>query len=286
MTHNELSKKIKDCVKSLSSLPLPAKVKMDVCGGASANPSDLTYLISLDPVLTGRLIQLFNSAFGPLSRIPSPVQFVTMLGVNTVKNLVINAAPAPVLPKGVNPEGLNLDNFRLHSLCTGIISRFLAKEQGIDISLHEEYFTAGLLHDIGKMVLDSASPADYALALQASLREKKPLYLAEESLLGINHCGAGEIMAALWKPGKPVADVIARHHQTDFYSGENANILCTVAIANYFSSVNEAGFSVKPDGEKPGRKIWDTAGIKEDSFEKIKDFVLPEIEKSRKFLRF
>jgi len=287
MTHRSIKFLIESYIKDMPSLPVSVGKVMEICDSQSVNPSDLNKVISLDPVLTGKLLKLINSAYyGLSSHVTSLVKAITMLGINTVKNLALSTAILGTLPKNKNHYGLNMEGFWRHCLCVGVTSKLLAVKQGVDPKYHQEYFTAGLLHDIGKIPLSAALDSDYMHTVSTADSEHKPLVYVENESLGINHCAAGEMIAKEWKLyNSPIADVISWHHDISNYYGENMHILCSVAIANYFSVAYDVGFSGNRKPIKPDKKIWDTAGLKEDSFEDLKEKVSLEIEKAKIFLK-
>jgi putative nucleotidyltransferase with HDIG domain len=251
----------------------------------NASPADLNYVISLDPVLVGRLLHLLNSAYYGLNHhVTSLVRAIIMLGINTVKNFALSSAVLGNLPINKNNKGLNIKGFWQHSLCVGVTAKLLAKKKKADLEIAEEYFTAGLLHDIGKIPLSAVLSSEYLLTVGNAEREKKTLFAEENSSLGINHCEAGAMIANAWKFEGPVADVVIHHHNLAGYSGNNRNIIYDVAIANYFALINETGFAGDRNPEKPAPEIWKAAGIKESAFEEIKETVHLEIEKAKVFL--
>jgi HD-like signal output (HDOD) protein len=286
MTHNNLSVKIESYIKNMPSFPVSVRKVMEICGNTSVNPSDLNKVISLDPVLTGKILQLVNSAYYGLGcRVTSLVKAITMLGINTVKNLALSTAILGALPKNKKHKGLNMEAFWRHCLCVGVTSKLFAAGQGVDPKYHQEYFTAGLLHDIGKIPLDAVLASDYAHTVSAAELEHKPLFNAENENLGINHCVSGGMIAGAWNLYSPVADVIIWHHDISNYSGENLHILCNAAIADYFSIVYDAGFSGNRKPVMPDNSIWKTACLNKDSFESLKEKVSLEINKAKIFLK-
>ncbi|MDR0487542.1 MAG: HDOD domain-containing protein [Treponema sp.] len=286
MTHDNLSRSISEYIKAIPSLPTSAGKVLEICNSTHVNPADLNHVISLDPVLVGRLLNLLNSAYYGLgSHISSLARAIIMLGINTVKNLTLSTAILGTLPINKDRKGLDMEGFWQHSLCVGIVARLLAKKQGTDSKFIEDYFTAGLLHDIGKIPLNAALSADYLLVVTDAEQEQKPLVNQESKILGVNHCEAGAMIAEAWKLEGPVADAIGYHHSLDRYSGSNAGILYNVAIADYFSSSNEIGFAGNRYPEKPESKIWDVSGVRESDFEKLKEMVNSEIEKAKIFLK-
>jgi putative nucleotidyltransferase with HDIG domain len=285
VTHNKIREKIESFIYDMPSLPVSAKKVLEICNNTNVNPADLSKVISFDPVLTGRLLQLINSAFYSFnSRITSLVKAITMLGTNTVKNLTLSAAILGTLPKNKVVNGLNMEGYWHHSLCVGVTSKLLAAKQGVDTRFHQEYFTAGLLHDIGKVSLNAVLPEEYMRTIEIADSDHKPLFIAENENLGINHCTAGEIIADAWKFDSPVSDVISFHHSIGEYNSEYLHIIYNVAAADYFSSVNDIGFAGNRNPKKPDNASWKIIGINEDSFEELKDKVFREIEKAKIFL--
>jgi putative nucleotidyltransferase with HDIG domain len=285
VTQNKIHEKIESFIYDMPSLPVSAKKVLEICNNPNVNPSDLSKVISLDPVLTGRLLQLINSAFYSLSsRVTSLVKAITMLGINTVKNLTLSTAILSSLPKNKVIDGLNMEGYWHHSLYVGVTSRLLAAKQGVDPKFYHEYFTAGLLHDIGKIPLNAVLSQEYMRTIADADRERKPLFAAENENLGINHCTAGGMIADAWKIDSPVSDVISFHHSIDKYNGEYLHIIYNVIAADYFSAVNDVGFAGNMNPQKPGDAIWKIIGINENSFEELKDKVSHEIEKAKMFL--
>ena len=286
MSHGNLNRKIENYIGDIPSLPVSVSKVMEICNNRLARPSDLNRVISLDPVLTGRLLKLINSAYYGLgTHVTSLVKAITMLGINTVKNLALSSAILSTLPKNKRVHGLDMEGYWRHCLCVGVTSKFLAEKQGIDSRYQEEYFTAGLLHDIGKIPLNAVLSGEYLQAVTIADSEHKPLFEAENENFGINHSFTGTMIAGAWKLERPVTDVITYHHGIDGYSGDNLQIICNVAIANYFALVYEVGFSGDKKPVKPGKNTWKIVGIKEDSFEVLKEKIYGEIDKAKVFLR-
>ena len=197
----------------------------------------------------------------------------------------LSCAVLGTLPQNKDHKGLDMEGFWRHSLCVGVTAKMLAKKQGINTKLLEEYFTAGLLHDIGKIPLNAVLSAGYLQTITNADLGQMPLFSAENKILGINHCTSGEMISRAWKLEGPVADAIIYHHNPVEYSGGNKDILNNVVVANYLASANEIGFAGDRNPEKPAANIWSASGIKEDIFEKINKDVHEEIEKAEVFLR-
>lgn len=286
MIQNKLNAKIESYIREIPSLPVSVKKVMEICNSPSASPMELNQVISLDPVLTGRLLQLINSAYyGLNNHITSLIKAITMLGINTVKNLTLSTAILSTLPKNKKLNGLDMEGFWRHCLCVGVTSKLIAVKQGVELKNQQEYFTAGLLHDIGKVPLNSVLSTDYKNVISSADNEHKALVMAEDESLGMNHCSSGEMITKAWKLESPVSDVIIWHHNIDKYYGEYLHILYNVMAADYFSIIYDIGFSGNKNPLKPDNEIWKIIGLNENSFEELKEKVFKEIEKAKVFLK-
>ena len=283
---DNIRKKIENYINEMPSLSISVSKVMEICNGVSVNPADLNRVISLDPVLTGKLLKMINSAYyGLTTHVTSLIKAITMLGINTVKNLALSTAILSTLPKNKDLHGLDMEGYWRHCLCVGVTSKLIAVKHGVDPKYHQEYFTAGLLHDIGKIPLNAVVASQYMRIVSAADLGHKPLYIAENETLDINHCAAGEMVADSWKLDSPVHDVITWHHNVGEYSGNNTDILYIIEIANYFSHLHEVGFAGNRKPVRPDAKIWKKIGIKDDFLESIESTVFNEIEKAKIFLK-
>jgi putative nucleotidyltransferase with HDIG domain len=272
--------------------PFPATVNkvMEICRDVNTSPTDLTRVISLDPVLTGKVMQLVNSAYFGISReIISPFRAVVMLGMNTVKNLVLGATVMGAFGTRKNFRALNMDMFWKHSLGVGVIAKLIAQKRKIDKKLLEGYFIAGLLHDIGKIPLNSKFSDEYLTIIGMPENEPQPLFISEKQILGIDHAYVGNLIAEKWKLGEEISDTITYHHAPETFQGVQNDILFTVILSDHFANSSEIGFS----GNRYLRDIYPEVmryfgDDTELSFNNISAFngeVQQEIEKAQIFLK-
>jgi putative nucleotidyltransferase with HDIG domain len=283
---NDVSRKIDDYIKNMPSLPTSVAKVLEVCNNPQTSPADLNHVISLDPVLVGRVLKLINSAYYSLGQqVTSLVRAISMLGINTVKNLALSSSVVGNLAKNKAGTGLNMEGFWRHSLCVGVAAKAIAKKRGVDAKQLEEYFAAGLLHDIGKIPLNAVLANDYMLTVSSSDRERLSLVRSEDRTLGINHCSAGLMIVKAWKLEGAVGDAIVYHHNHPDYEGNFRDLLYTAILANRFALESEIGFSGDRHPEKPGPSIWEALNITPEIFEEISDGVNGEIEKAEVFLK-
>jgi putative nucleotidyltransferase with HDIG domain len=282
---NEAFESIEEYIKAMPSLPTTVSKVLEICNNPQTSPADLNHVISLDPVLVGKVLKLINSAYYSLGQqLTSLVRAVIMLGVNTVKNLALSSAVLDNLSNKKAFTALNMEGFWRHSLCVGVTAKLLAKKRGIDSKQLEEYFTAGLLHDVGKIPLNAVMEQKYVIAIGFSDHERLPLIQAEDRKLGINHCSAGAMIARAWKLEGTIGDVITHHHDCESYEGEHKDVLFSVAAANWFANTMEIGFSGDRFPNRLEQQVWDYLGIDRDTLTALDSQVNQEIERAQIFL--
>jgi HD-like signal output (HDOD) protein len=286
MEKQQLTMILQNYIHKLPPLsPTVGKI-LQVCNDPRTSPVDLNQVIGLDPVLMGKVMRLINSAYYSLpNQVTSLVRAIIMLGINTVKNLALSTAVLGSLGKQDNFQALNMEGFWRHSICTGVTAKMIAARRKVDSKLREEYFIAGLLHDVGKIPLNNRLSKLYLEAVSLTDREHLPLSESEARVLGIDHQEAGRLVIENWKLGASIGDVVTFHHRLAEYAGQYWDLLATVAAANYFANTFEIGFSGDryparlPDG------ILEKLGISLEYLEGIEEAVNGEIEKAQIFLK-
>jgi putative nucleotidyltransferase with HDIG domain len=277
---------IRAYVSKMPPLPITVAKVLEITNSPKTSPADLNQIISLDPVLMGKVMRLINSAYYSLpNQITSLVRAIIMLGINTVKNLALSTAILGNLGKASDFQALNMEGFWRHSISVGVTAKLMATRRNVDPKLREEYFIAGLLHDIGKIPLNNKLADEYVQAISHTDREHVPLYQSEEQILLVNHAVVGTLIIDNWRLGENLADAVAFHHSVEEYTGTHRDLVLTVAIANLFSNTFELGFSgdryPAPVPEEHLREV----GVDWDYLESIEDTVKAEIEKAQIFLK-
>lgn len=261
---------------------------LEICNNPAASPNDLNRIISLDPILTGQVLKLINSAYYSLpNRITSLTRAIIMLGINTVKNLVLGASILGSIgktKKSNNP--ISVDDFWAHSLCVGVTAKALAGFKGISRIELEEYFMVGLLHDLGVIPLSGRFPEDYAKVIETAASSGCSLFDAEDRILGINHCEVGDIIAEHWKLTDAMKMAIGYHHMPFRAEASSRQITKYVALANIYSKIFGMGVS-REQVEEGGIKdrLLSDIGISDDEVMGLYDKILAEIEKAKVFLQ-
>ncbi len=228
-------------IDKMPSLSTTVTKVLEVCNRQDVSPNDLNKIISLDPVLAGNVLKLINSAYYALpNQITSLTRAIIILGINTVKNLALSTAVVGAL-KGHNNPYLSMDKFWMHSICVGVAAKELAVLNKIPVSRREEYFLAGLLHDLGKIPMVHCFPEQYRQCLELCKTQILELHEAEQQIFGFNHSFYGEIIARKWKLNNAIISVMKYHHIPEKADEDHRLLISSVAIADLYANIFEIG---------------------------------------------
>jgi putative nucleotidyltransferase with HDIG domain len=174
---------------------------------------------------------------------------VARIGQRTLSDVLVRACAGPMLDRGLPPYALPRRVAWRHSATTSLAARGLA--QLLQAGGCEEAGIAGLLHDVGKMVLTSVVPEAAAEAVSIARSRRLPVWQAEELVFGFHHGAVGAALLRSWRLPDAVADAVAFHHQPS----ETTNRLATVihladAAANAVGAVGGGGACAQP--------VWDS----------------------------
>lgn len=234
MTPEARLKQIQLHIARMPSLSTTVAKVLEVCNNPYASPQELNRVISLDPVLTGQVLKLINSAYYSLpNRIGSLTRAIIMLGVNTVKNLVLATSVLAVFKNSKAGGGFAIDDYWAHCLCVGATTKEIARLKGVPPMEQEEYFVAGLLHDLGKLPMVACYADLYARAMQRCRQDPGlPLFEAERLEIGFDHCQVGWLIGAKWKLNDAMKHAIVHHHQPLAPGCQPGQLLFFVSLAN------------------------------------------------------
>jgi len=279
-------KKIKAYIVRMPSLSTTVVKVLETCNDPQASANDLQRVISLDPVLTGRVLKLINSAYFSLGKpISSLTRAIIMLGVNTVKNLALSFSILDNLKGKAENQFFSADDFWQHSLCVGVVAKALSTLIGVPVAAREEYFVAGLLRDLGKLPLRIEFPKEYYRICSNAASSQSSLYRSETRALGIDHGAVGGIIAKKWRLGATLVETLSNHHRPDACSDQNCEFVSTVELANQLAlrlNIGNAGDSLIDDSKMT--LLMGELGVDRNMLSDIEDDVPAEIERAKFFL--
>lgn len=200
-------------LKTIHKLPPLPTVVMELLASMTQEDLDidvLTRKIGKDQVLTAKTLKIANSTFYGLSRQVATVNdAIVVLGFQTIRNLVTTTAMVHGIVSD-HPGGFDVLCFWRHSIATATCANAMAMELGVYKNVA---YTAGLLHDIGRLVLATQFSAQYEVTMAYQREHDCDGLQAERATLGIDHMAVGEALAQHWRFPVEIQTAIAQHHQ-------------------------------------------------------------------------
>ncbi|HEX8404108.1 MAG TPA: HDOD domain-containing protein [Duganella sp.] len=204
-----------DVVRTLDDLPSLPAVVMELLNSIDQDDVDISVLakkVSYDQALTAKTLRLANSSlYGLQVKVTTIQQAITYLGFQTTRNLITAAAVTGCFAEGHCP-GFDHKAFWRHSIATAACAKVLARQ----MRFNQDYaFTAGLLHDIGRLVLVSCFPNQYSVTIAYRAEHDCYLLEAERKVLGVDHVDAGMALAEHWNFSDTMRLAIGGHHDPE-----------------------------------------------------------------------
>lgn len=261
-------------VRQLPSLPAVVVELIQALENDATSIDQIAEAIARDQSLVARALRVANSPFyGIQHKVASIHDAIVVLGFRAVGSLVTAASvtgyftPPPQVP-------FNLTQFWRHGIGTALCARALARLVKLDA---ETAFTAGLLHDIGVMLLLTTRPGHYADVLAHRDAEDCHLVEAEREVLGFDHAAAGAALASRWSFPREIVDAVALHHapQADPESGGQATLVDVVHLANILAHALDLGGAPQALVPPVDADAWRRMGLDGDALQSL----LPGIER-------
>lgn len=207
--------------------PLPEAIAevLTMLGQDGLHGASLARVVSRDPVLAGATLKLANSSFfGLAGRIGGMHDAITLIGVNAVRNMLLILGMRNALKP--TSDRFDTQGFWLHALETAAAARELARARGM---CGDEAFLAGLMHDLGKLLIACAAPEQFEAIEAHRLARSGICADAEAATGGIDHERAGELLAQAWRLPEVLACTMSRHHAP---VAADADLVHVVHLAN------------------------------------------------------
>jgi putative nucleotidyltransferase with HDIG domain len=233
-------------INKLPSLPAIYLKLNETLGSEDVCAKDVADVIAQDMAMTAKVLQMVNSAlFGMRREITGVTQAVTFLGMETVKSLALSAM---AFAQFRNPGLARLaSQLTTHSLQVGALARRMAKSSEFEGVTADDCFAAGLLHDIGKLVLADNRPEEFQAAMQNAKEKGLTAAAAETGTFGATHAEVGAYLLWLWGLPDCVTEAVAMHHKPEGTRG-GAMLAVHIADALVHNQANP-GFDAKAVGD-------------------------------------
>lgn len=256
-----------EIVKQIQDLPSLPAVVMELLTSIDQEDVDISVLakkVSQDQALTAKTLRFANSSFyGTQSKVTTIQQAIALLGVANVRNLITAAAISGSFPEN-QCAGFSFKGFWRHAMATAVCAQLLARH----VHVNPDYaFTAGLLHDIGRLVLVTRFPKHYADAI--AYRSEYDCYMleAERAVLGIDHVIAGHALAVHWHFSEIMQHAIVGHHEPE--NAGNGMLVSVVHVANSIAHALDLS-GIEDDLVPPVfLPAWNNLGLAEKIYQRV-----------------
>jgi HD-like signal output (HDOD) protein len=226
---------VQKLISQMRKLPSPPNLYFQIVAELQSPDSSLdkvSALISQDVVLSAKILQVVNSAvFGLQMQVVKPVDAVLYLGMETTKSVVLLAHTFSYFDK-VKTAEFSVDRLWRHSVTTGKFAEQIARSEGASVEVTGQSFTAGMLHDIGKLLLAANLPAEFKEMLNRAKADQLTFDQAERASLGVAHGELGACLLGIWGLPTAIVEAVALHHCPSQFLSKSFCPLTAVHVAN------------------------------------------------------
>jgi putative nucleotidyltransferase with HDIG domain len=233
------NKRLASIVGSMQQLPSLPKSCLEMREALADPTSDshrIARLVERDPAMSAKVLQLVNSAFFGVARNVSDINTaITYLGKSILENLVLSVEIFRIFRPAKPIPGFSLEELHVHAQLTAKMAGHVAGDQ----TIRGLAMVAGLLHDVGKLVLVEATAEHFARAIEGAKRENRPLFEIEEELTGVSHAEVGAYLLSMWGIPYLIVEAVAHHHHPERVACDKLDLPATVYFANWLAHDQE-----------------------------------------------
>lgn len=279
-------KKILEKISNLSSIPtLPSIIGQITCllQNPKTSAEELGRAITSDQALAAKVLKLVNSAFyGFPGRISTITHAIVILGFSTIKNVVLTASILDMFKKKSDNTDFDIEQFWVHSISCGAAAKSIARFT--DNKRKEECFIAGLIHDLGKILLYQYLPELFMETYTFSIRNKLLFYESELQLFKITHQEIGGTLAERWNLPQMLQQAIKYHHNPH-PAQEYFSTTSIVHCADILVRALDYGYGGDDQLPNMSETAWKSLNLDSIPASTLFDMVSDEIEKATVFVQ-
>lgn len=256
--HATSARELARLAQQVPALPLTFQRIQELVGNPTSSTPQLAEAVGADQGLVTRVLRLANSSFyGLATRVDTVTQAVSLIGMRQVRDLALATAVVDLFST-IPADVLDGRRFWEHALAVGIASRLLASKRGERET--ERHFVAGLLHDIGLVVMAQQHPEVVAANLGKANEARQPLTLIERRDLGYDHAEVGGCVIEHWRLPPTLVETTTHHHHL-LTSARHLHDCATVHLADVLVEALAHGSGGEPVVPPLDPPAWDVLGL-------------------------
>lgn len=255
-------------IRNLRTLPVIVMRIQEVASDSGATALQLAEVVAQDQATSAKVLNLANSAFYGFSRrIATIRQAVVVLGFDTIRSLALSVAVYETFAEPSGVASFDREAFWIHAISCGTASRIIAKE--LRFRDGGTFFSAGLLHDLGKMILDMHFSDHYRKVVAEMASTEQSARDVELAMLDIDHAEVGGLLAKQWKFPDVLINPIAFHHEPASANQDFLRETLVVHLGNILAKRMDLGMGHKTENEVPVDLVESHLNLDQDQIVRI-----------------
>ena len=269
-------------LERLPTLPTVCLRANELMTDPNSSATDIGSVIAHDQVIAAKLLGIVNSSFyGFRQRITTVTRAMTMIGFRGLKDLILTLGALPALRLDKSHENFNATAFWSHSVGVATCARSIAMT--LQMPNPEEAFTAGLLHDIGKIAEYQFLTEEFMAIQEEAHLKNIPLYEVEKQRNRFSHADVGDLLAKRWRFSESLIECIACHH-TPSLAHRHPREVAIIHLADIIARAKLLGDPYDQRVPPLDTGAWETAGLKTNQLNRLMANCDVEFEKSKIFI--
>lgn len=264
--------------ENLPVLPQVATAVLKLADDPNASARNLEKMIERDPALAAKTLRVANSSYYGLSNVSTIARAISILGLNSIRSLVISVSYQQMISGRVAAKNFDKFAFWSHSLATATACRILGKMQIPEKA--EELYLAGMMHDVGYLVMDRFYPGELDEAIRIAHAEGISVAAAEQKLFGFDHGDVGGMLARKWGLPKPLEQAIHFHHRV-LEDEIHPELTAIVSVADYIAQSAGLTNNNPPQAAQIDKTAESIVGLPEQQLAVVSEVMKQEVEKAQ-----
>ncbi len=239
---NEKLKSVLGKIETLPALPKVYNHLTSALVDMEVTVDEVADIVEQDQGISAKILQLVNSSFFAVAKSIGDIKHaVSYLGMNMLKNLALSMEVFREFKKGPSAKFIDLEAEQNHSVLTARIAQKLIQDK----MASEHAFMAGMLHDIGRLILATSLPAELEEICKIPAPEGTPLIAKEQKVLGVTHAEIGGYLLGIWGMPYPIVEAVSHHHMPSRTGSKQFDVLGAIHVADFLAREQAAKHGTK-----------------------------------------